>query len=181
MPVSFHRAGAALLLCALGLTACSPTFNWRETRVEGTPLQALMPCKPDAAQRSVPLLGTPTELHLLSCEAGGLRFALAWAEVPDADQLRPATLAWRSASLMAIRVSSPPDDEASTAWPVKVAGAAQVLGVSAQGQDPSGAAVQIRAAYFAQGQQVFQAAVYGERLPAEALDTFFGGLRLPTP
>ncbi|WP_291010079.1 hypothetical protein [Hydrogenophaga sp.] len=181
MPVFFRCAGAAWLLMALGLTACSPTFNWRETRVEGTPLQALMPCKPDAAQRSVPLLGNPTELHLLSCEAGGLRFALAWAEVRHADQLRPATLAWRSASLMAIRVSSPPDDEASTAWPVNVSGAAQVLGVSAQGRGPSGDAVQTRAAYFAQGQQVFQAAVYGERLPAEALDTFFGGLRLPTP
>ena len=181
MPVFSRRASVAGLLLALGATACSPTLNWRETRVDGTPLQALMPCKPDTAQRSVPMLGTPTELHLLSCEAGGLRFALAWAELADADQLQPALLAWRSASLMAIRVNSPPDDLASTAWPVQVAGAPQVLGVRAQGEDPSGATVQTRAAYFAHGLQVFQAAIYGERLPAEALDTFFGGLKLPPP
>lgn len=181
MPVFFRRAGAALLLCALGLAACSPTFNWRETRPAGTPLEALLPCKPDAAQRSVPLLGSPTELHLLSCEAGGLRFALAWADIGDASQASTALAAWRSASLAAIRVSSPPGDETSTAWEVEVPGASATLGVSAQGQDPGGAAVQTRAAYFAHGAQVYQAAVYGERLPTEALDTFFGGLSLPRP
>jgi hypothetical protein len=181
VPVIVSRTGAALLLCALGLAACSPTFNWRETRPDGTALQALLPCKPDAAQRSVPLLGSPTELHLLSCEAGGLRFALAWADIGDPSQAGTALAAWRSASLAAIRVSSPPGDEASTAWTAEVPGASATLGVSAQGQDPGGAAVQTRTVYFAHGAQVYQAAVYGERLPTQALDTFFGGLSLPRP
>ncbi len=182
MPVSVRRAGAALLLMALGATACSPTFNWRETRPEGTPLQALMPCKPEAAQRSVPLLaGTLVELRLLSCEAGGLRFALAWAELPDAAQAPAAMATWRSASLQAMRVSSPPGDEASTAWAVQVPGAAATLGVAADGQGPDGQVVSTKAAYFSQGQRVYQAAVYGERLPPQALDSFFGGLTLPPP
>jgi hypothetical protein len=92
-----------------------------------------------------------------------------------------ALAAWRSASLQAIGVRSLPGDEASTTWAALVPGAAQALGVQARGQNPAGGEVQTRAVYFARGTQVFQAAVYGERLPAEALEAFFGGLRLPAP
>jgi len=170
------------LLIAVALGACSPTFNWREVRLETTPLQALMPCKPETAQRSVPMAGSPTELHLLACETGGVRFAVAWADLAAPAQVPQALAAWRSASLQAIGVRSLPGDEASTAWEVSVSGAApQALGVQANGQNPAGGPVQTRAVYFARGTQVFQAAVYGERLPAEALEAFFGGLRLPKP
>ena len=110
---------AAFLLLA---SACSPTFNWRELRVDGTPLQALMPCKPDTASRPVPLGGAgtaPVELHMHSCEAGGLRFAVAWADVGQPAQVAPALAAWRQASLQAIRASG-------ADWPVTLAGADDV-------------------------------------------------------
>lgn len=181
MSVVSRGAGRVFLLMAVALSACSPTFNWREVRQDATPLQALMPCKPETAQRSVPLAGSPTELHLLACETGGLRFALAWAELDTPAQVPQALAAWRSASLQAIGVRSLPGDEASTAWAASVPGATQTLGVQASGQNPAGGAVQTRVVYFARGTQVFQAAVYGERLPAEALEAFFGGLRLPAP
>ena len=174
-------AGRVVFLLVVVLSACSPTFNWREARLEATPLQALLPCKPETAQRSVPLAGSPTELHLLACETGGLQFALAWAEVAAPAQVPQALATWRIASLQSIGVRLAPGDEASTAWAASVPGATQTLGVQASGQNPAGGVVQTRAVYFAQGTQVFQAAVYGERLPAEALDAFFSGLRLPAP
>lgn len=173
-----RAAGLAALL--LSVSACSPTFNWRELRVDGTPLLALMPCKPESATRPVPLGGAgaaPAELHMHSCEAGGLRFAVAWADVGQPAQVAPALAAWRSASLQAIRVAP----AAAGDWAVKLAGADPVQGVKAQGTDPQGQPVQSRALYFAQGTQVFQAAVYGPRLPDEALDAFFAGLQLSPP
>jgi len=176
-----HSSRAAGLAALLAVSACSPTFNWRELRLDGTPLQALLPCKPESATRAVPLDGTPTELHMHSCEAGGLRFAVAWADVGDVAQVPVALAAWRSASLQAIRVVPPPVDDSSTQWGVTVAGAPAVQGVSAQGQDPQGQPVQTRAAYFAQGTQVYQAAVYGAKLSDEAVDGFFAGLRLSGP
>jgi hypothetical protein len=169
------------LAALLTLGACSPTLNWRELRLDGTPLQALMPCKPESATRPVPLAGTPTELHMHSCETGGLRFAVAWADVGSAAQVPVALAAWRSASLQAIRLAPTPDDDAAQRWVVAVAGAPAVQGVTAQGQDPQGQPVQTRAAYFAQGTQVYQAAVYGARLSDEAVDPFFAGLRLSAP
>jgi hypothetical protein len=173
------RAAALAGLLALG--ACSPTFNWRELRLDGTPLQALMPCKPESATRPAPLAGQPVELHMHSCKAGGLRFAVAWADVGSAAQVPVAIAAWRSASLQAIRVADSAPGDAVQPWSVRVAGAPAALGVSAQGQDPQGQPVQTRAAYFAQGTQVFQAAVYGAKLPDEAVEAFFAGLRLSPP
>jgi len=180
IPLSYSpRAACLALLLALG--ACSPTFNWRELRLDGAPLQALLPCKPESAVRPVPLAGTPTELHMHSCETGGLRFAVAWADVGDSAQVPTALAAWRNASLLSIRVVPRPTDAPSTDWTVTVAGAPEALGVSAQGQDPQGQAVQTRAAYFAQGTKVFQVAVYGATLPDEAVEPFFASLRLPAP
>jgi len=172
----FHpvAAVAALLLTA---TACSPTFNWREWRVEGTPLLAVMPCKPESAIRPVPLGGAgtaPVELHMHSCEAGDLRFAVAWAEVGQTTDVATAQAAWRAASLQTIRASG-------ADWPASLPGAQAVQGVRAEGTDPQGRLVQARMWHFAQGQQLFQVAVYGQRLPDETVDAFFAGLKIGAP
>ena len=75
----------AVLVASACAVACSPTFNWRNTRVDGTPLQASLPCKPEAAVRPVALPSGPVDLSMMACEAGGLRFALGWMRVPGAD------------------------------------------------------------------------------------------------
>lgn len=176
-----HPFRLVALAVPLVLGACSPTFNWRAWPVEGTPLQAMMPCKPESATRPVPMLGTPVELHMHSCEAGGLRFALAWADVGQAAQVPVAMSAWRLASLQTLRVSVKSPDDPALNWPVTVAGAHQAQGVQAQGVDPQGQSVLSRTVYFAHGTQVFQAAVYGARLNGEAVEAFFGGLKLAAP
>lgn len=171
---------AAALAVVPVLIACSPTFNWRDWAIASTPLQTLMPCKPEQASREVPLLGNPVELHMHSCETGDLRFAVAWADVGNPARVSEALSAWRAASLQTLRVAS-----SSTAqgldWPVRLDGASSVQGVQAQGTDPQGLAVQARMAYFSVGTQVFQVAVYGHRLPDDVVEPFFSGLRLPSP
>ncbi|AOW11819.1 hypothetical protein LPB72_08945 [Hydrogenophaga crassostreae] len=164
---------AALASCLLG--ACSPTFNWRELRADGAPLVALMPCKPETATRPVPMLGEPTELHMHSCEAGGLTFAVAWAKLDDATKAAEALEQWQAASLASIRVVP----GASTGWVMALPGATRVQGVKAQGSDHLGQPLQTQAVYFAQGGWVYQAAVYGPKLPEQATTAFFDGLNLP--
>lgn len=170
-----------LALCAwLILSACSPTFNWRELRPAGTPLQALMPCKPEAATRPVPLDGgAPADLHMHSCDTAGVTFAVAWAEMGDAARVPAALTGWRRASLGAVRVDPARVDDPATAWKATVPGATQAMGLAAQGSDHQGRAVQMRAVHFSYGTQVFQAAVYGPTLRDEVTTTFFDGLKLP--
>lgn len=173
------RPIAALLAGTLALVGCSPTFNWRDLRPANTPLQALMPCKPDVAERNLPLAGTPTVVHMNSCDAGGLTFAVAWAEVQDPSRIPEVLSAWRAGTLANLRTGPSTQEPPAPESEVRVSGADATLAVQASGQGPGGEPVQVQALYFSKGPQVFQAAVYGKRLPSEALTTFFEGLQLP--
>ena len=143
---------AALLV----LAACSPAFNWRDVRPDGTRLSLLLPCKPDKAKKTVPLGGQPTALSMLGCDAGGVTFAVAVAANMKAGagtaQTAPLKVAGASATPAAVRVS-------------------------ASGQRANGDVVYGQAAYFASGTQVFQAVMYAPAPQADVADTFFASLK----
>lgn len=173
------RTLAPLMLAACALLACSPTFNWREWPLAGTPLTALFPCKPEQAERAVPLGGAPTVLHMHSCDTGGVTFAVAWIEVANIDRVAPALAQWRLATLGAIRADASQADDPKHRWEGRVAGAQQSVGMRAQGYDHQGRALQAQVLYFSRGTQVYQAALYGARWTDEVGSSFFEGLRLP--
>ena len=173
------RVSALFVLAAsLLLPACSPAFNWRDVRPDNTALSLLLPCKPDKAQRSVPLGGLPTELAMLGCDAGGATFALAVASVADASQMAALQAGWQAATLANMKASGP-----AQITPLKVSGASvqpPAVLVQASGQRADGQAVTSQAAYFAQGSQLFQAVIYSGKLQPEVAETFFSSLKLDT-
>jgi hypothetical protein len=64
--------------------------------------------------------------------------------------------------------------------PLQVPGATPQPGserVRLDGRLPNGRPVQVQVAVFAQGTRVFQVTALGDRLPAEAAETFFGSIR----
>ncbi len=65
------------------LSACSPAFDWRELQPEGTGVSVLFPCKPDRHARPVLLLKQKVTMEMLVCEAGGVTFALSFADTQD--------------------------------------------------------------------------------------------------
>ncbi len=174
---------AVAALLTLVLTACSPTFNWREVRPDNTRLSVLLPCKPDKAQKIVPLGGQPTVLARLGCDAGGATFAVAVADLGDAAKAAPVLAQWQSLTLANMKA----DPGVTKVVPFKLPGASAEsapLLVNALGQRADGAAVMGRAAYFAQGSQVFQVVMYagttkrdGGPQAVEVAETFFASLR----
>lgn len=160
------------VLALASLAACNPTFNWRDVRLESARLALLMPCKPDQAKRIVPMAGQPTELNLLSCDAGGVTFAVAVADVKDTVKAEAALTQWQNATLANIK--APPS--LGAAFKLPGLASAGVL-VKATGQRASGQAVTSQAAYFAQGSQVFQAVLYAEKIAPDVAETFFSGLK----
>jgi hypothetical protein len=182
-------AMAVLLALAMALAACSPAFNWREVRPDNTRLSLLLPCKPDKAQKTVPLGGQLTVLAMLGCDAGGATFAVAVADLGDAAKAAPVLAQWQSltlANMKAAPAGAGTGPGVTQVVPFKLPGASAEpapLLVSAQGQRTDGTAVTGRAAYFAQGSQVFQVVMYsGTTTPkrnaaAEAAETFFAGLK----
>ena len=155
-----------------GLVACNPTFNWRDVRPDGTRVAVLMPCKPDKAQRTVPMAGQPTALNLLSCDADGVTFAVSVADVKEAAKTAAVLVQWQSATLTNIK--APPTLGMAFKLPGLTSGA---LMVKATGQRANGQAVSSQAAYFAQGSQVFQAVMYADKIAPSVAETFFSGLK----
>ena len=166
-------------LALLALAACSPAFNWREVRPENTSLRLLLPCKPDKAQKVVPLGGQPVTLAMLGCEVGGATFAVAVADLgaaQDAASAAPVLARWRQLTLDNMQA----DPATLARLELKVPGAAgepPVVRVQAQGRRADGSAVTGQAAYFAHGTQVFQAVMYAAKPNPEVADTFFSSLK----
>jgi hypothetical protein len=170
------RRMRALGSVMLGLVVgCTPALNWREWRAPGSTLVALWPCKPQQAERSVPLAGRPVRLTLTQCDADGATWALTRADVGDPAQVGPALAALREAALGNVGAERPADVaglRVPGATPYREAGA-----FNAAGRRPGGAAVQVQVALFAHGTTVWQATVLAPRLDAEATAVFFGALR----
>ena len=179
-----------LLAVAASLVACNPTFNWRDVRPEGTALSLLMPCKPDKAEKKVPLGGTPVALRLFGCDAGGATFAVAVAEAGDVSRVAGVLAQWQSGSLA--NMKAPPvgqvfgsrqgifEQGSTEVLPWKLPGAAvqpPAVLIKARGQRADGTAVNGQAAYFVQGAQVFQAVIYAAEIRPEVAETFFSSLK----
>lgn len=172
-PLTIRATAVSLLLL---LAACNPVFNWREVRPDNTALTVLLPCKPDKAQRSVPLGGRPTELAMLGCDAGDATFAVAVATLDDAAQAAAVLAGWQTATLANLKAAG-----GGQTSPLKLPGAdllPPAVLVRASGQRTDGRAVQSQAAYFSQGRQVFQAVIYADKMDAEVAETFFSSLKL---
>lgn len=161
------------VLAVLALAACNPTFNWRDVRPDNTRFSLLMPCKPDKAQRTVPMAGQPVELNLLSCDAGGVTFAVALADVKEVSKAAVALAQWQNATLANMKAAP-----GAPGGAFKFTGlASSAVMVRATGQRANGQEISSQAAYFAQGSQVFQAVIYADKIAPDVADTFFSGLK----
>ena len=172
---------SASLIFALGLTACSPDQNWRDVRLEGTPLKAQLPCKPDKTTRSVPLGGVPVELQVVGCESGTAMVAVMTAVLPAGADANAVMLGWQKATLDNARVQPALRTE-QQAWhrPGQLPLAASVR-VQAPGLRANGEPVRMDAVWgaLAEGDRVrvVHAVVYDLRIQPEMANTLFDGIK----
>ena len=167
------NAGLAALLALAG---CSPALNWREVRPEGTRLNLLLPCKPDKAQKLVPLGGRPTPLSMLGCDADGATFAVAIADVGDPLQAASVLALWQDLTLANMKAAP----ASRQPLPLNVPGASPgtpATRLQAQGQRADGTVVSGQAAYFAKGSQLFQVVMYAPHITPEVAETFLYSLK----
>lgn len=166
-----------LLVGAAGLlAACTPAMDWREVRPESSGAALLLPCKPASHAREVTLAGASRRLTLYACTAGGVTWALAYADIIDPALVSVALRELRTTAAANLGAAV----EAPIAW--RIAGATPNLEsgrFELGGRLPDGQPVREQLAVFAHGTTVFQATALGERLDAESLEAFFTGLRLP--
>jgi hypothetical protein len=174
MRVYRSRATLALALAAAG---CSPALDWRDARPEGSGVTLLLPCRPNAQVRAVLLAGRQVRLALHACSAGGATWALAFADVGDPGQVTAALDELRSSVAANLGAAAAPS--VALAVPGATPNPSSTRS-TLSGHLPDGSPVQARVAVFARGTFVFQATVLGAKVPADAAETFFASLRVPS-
>ncbi len=179
MPPFAPRPWLALTAAAALLAACSPTFNWREVPIADAGLVALLPCKPDRANRALPLGAESVQVDMAGCETGGATFAIAHASAGSPEQAEAWLNAWRAATRSQLGEAKVKEAPAALQRATAMPAPARLDTQSAQ---PGAAPVQVL--WFAQSQKngtvaLYQATVLGKPSAPEASKTFFEGLRLP--
>lgn len=175
------RRPAGLAAAMLALVACNPTFNWREVRPDNTALSLLLPCKPDKAEKTVPLGGQPVPLRMLGCDAGDATFAVAVADIGDASRAEAVLAQWQALTLANMKAGPVGTGAGATQVtpfrPGGMSGGAPALMVRSSGQRAGGQAVAGQAAYFSRGSQLFQVVLYASAISPEVAETFFSSLK----
>lgn len=179
---SSSAAPAVLALAGVLAAGCNPTFNWREVPL-GDGLQALLPCKPDRAQRELDLGGQGVTLDMVGCATGGVTFAVArmegGASLAEAQRRLDA---WRRAARAPWRADGGVQ-EAPLAVPRAAAAPAAVELQATTPASAGGAPQPVRMRWFAQAEAggryvLYQATMLGTAADPQAAETFWEGLRL---
>lgn len=156
------------------LAACSPELNWRAVQIHG--LTAMLPCKPDRAQRNVQLGSQDVDLEMAGCEADGALYAVSHARVVSALGAEAARAAWRQQALAKMRAA------AAQELPLRMPSANDPLRtvqrLSVRGMRPDGSAVTAHLLWLTSGADLYHVAVYADRLTDERTEMLFSDLRL---
>jgi hypothetical protein len=164
-----------LTVLSAALFGCSPVLDWREFEPEGSGVIVTFPCRPDRHARDVTVAGVTTRMTMLVCAAGAATYALTFIDVAEPSGVTAALADLRAVAAANLGAAAAAPD------PLQVAGMTpnpQAARLQLAGRRPDGTTVQQQAAFFAKGLRVYQASVVGATLSAEAVDTFFAGLKL---
>lgn len=175
-----HAAVAAAAL--LVLAGCSPSLNWRSVPLDGAPVTATFPCKPDHAARSVDWGQGPVSLAMAGCEADGATFAISHMPVAQPAQASEVLQRWQQALQAQLHVEGTQPEGTPFTGP-GVMGLPQSQRVQWQGRDAGGHPVWVDAVWFARlegGQaRAYHAVVLSPRPVAEtARNTFMQGMAM---
>lgn len=136
----------------------------------------MFPCKPAGHTRRVILAGREVDMSMFACTAGEVSYVLTFADMQDVAGVAPALDELGHAASTRLQLSAP-----AASSPLSVPGMTpnpRAALWNVMGRLPDGRAVSERAALFSYGTRVYQATAIGMRLDGEAVDTFFGGLRV---
>jgi hypothetical protein len=166
---------AVIFVTTVLLDACSPSLNWRTVALPDTDLQAVLPCRPGRYERAVEVAGRSLKMFMLSCEAGGVTYALSTADVGDSGPVDATLAALLSAARDAIHGSG-----TATAWqPQGATPFPNSVSARLQGMRPDGSPVAEAIQVFGRGTRIYEAIAIGQDLAAASTQPFQDALRFP--
>lgn len=163
-------------LAATLLTACSPTYNWRDFRSADAPYSVLFPAKPDTQTRHIDLDGQGVDMTMAAAEVDGVTFAVGSAQLADAAKAQAGIAAMKRALVNNIGAKVVSDKAGASSS----AGTGQqgVLEVEAKGEQ-RGEAMLLVGRFIARKDRIYQVIVVGreKQVVRDTVDTFMSSFK----
>ena len=163
----------AALLC---MSACTPTFDWRDTRAENGAFVVLMPTKPTVFTRPVTLNGQQYPMTMTAAEVEQVMFAVGTLSLTDAGAAAATLAVMKDALLKNIGATSSTEKSS-----VSATDRGLTLDITATGAtDAKGQPRVLFARFVAKDTLIVQALVAGPQkaVNAELVDTFMTSLKV---
>lgn len=174
----------ALLLPALAataLTACSPTYNWRDYNSPDGSYHVLFPAKPASYTRQIDLDGMKVNMTMTAAEVEDTMFAVGSAEAPDAAHAQAALAAMKTALVRNIgaKITSEKAAAASVASD-KSSTQRAALDIEASGSQ-NGVPMRLIGHFEARDKRFYQVIVMGKAsaIQPEQTEQFLSSFKLP--
>lgn len=162
------------------VSACNPTFNWREYRSADAGYRALFPAKPSSMTRNIELAGTKLNMTLTAAEVDEVNFAVGSAEVSDASKAQAALNAMKTALVNNISATIKRESASSSASAQGgVSLRSSAIEIEALGSR-QGVPVLLVGRFIARDKRIYQVIVMGKepRVSPENVDTFLSSFKL---
>ncbi len=169
MPILPNFPSSLLLAAAIFLTACSPTFDWREVRGPDASYTVLLPAKPATVSREINLDGTPVNMTMTAAETEGITFAVGTAKMADAAAAGKAVTAMKTALVKNINGTVRQEKPLANGMYIEAAGPA------AAGGEPR----LLYARFLSKDNRIFQVVMTGKEasMSRDAAEMFFGSFK----
>ncbi len=174
------KALALSLLAATWLSACSPTYNWRDYSSQDAPYRVMFPDKPSSHTRPIDLNGLNVNMTMTAAQIEGTMFAVGSAEAPDEARAQAALAAMKTALVRNIGAtikSEKPGKTSVQAGAAPMPGAA--IDIEAVGVQ-NGVPMRLSGHFEARGKRFYQVIVMGKQknVPQEQVDMFLSSFKL---
>ena len=181
-PVS--KLVCAVMCCTL-MAACSPEYDWREVKPDGSRFAAMMPARPASMTQPVNLDGLTADMTLHGARVREVAFTVGSVRLPDAqpDRRAHALLAMRTAMVRNIAGT----EQSSRPVMISVIDAAGVAQGTVEGIEVQAIGkmretdVMLLARFAADGDRAWQAVVLGPRPDRDQAALFLDSLRITRP
>lgn len=174
----------SIILIALGITACTPKFDWREIRNADAPFIATFPGKPATHSRDIELDGIKVKLHMTAADVNQLSFAIAYAKIENNDKSLQAQQQQRALSAMQAGMLKNIQGtivQASTSSGANSSHHSSPKNtITAIGKKQNGQAIKMLARFTQHGPWVMQIVMMGEEkaFTPDIADMFFDSIKL---
>lgn len=178
MKIQLPRAPLCLVLfCLVTLSACFPTFDWRDVRGVDAPYTILMPAKPTQFSREITLADNVLTMQMSACDVSGISFAVGAVKLSDTSKGSAVLAAMKKGMVSNIRKSAG-QDAASAQDSADSAGQERV---EVEASAPNGDKLKLVGRFLIRGEWAYQVVMLGssKKMTETVIDTYLTSFKVP--